>query len=138
MPTIRKTTIYVATKEWTEVFASPKEIPGSLRREIVRSTRGMNSATILIADRGGREEIRKVLAGEPSALAGRLRGKYFRRAQKGVAAASAGATPPSRVRETAIWKRWIGQSSRANWRWISDLLLPGAVGLGLWLLFTFR
>lgn len=39
-----------------------------MRKELEESTNGFNSATILIADRRGREEVRRALKGMPSAL----------------------------------------------------------------------
>jgi hypothetical protein len=66
--TFKCTTIFISRGADTWVYDSPEAIPSGLRKELLQSTRGMNSATILIADRGGREEIRKLLEGEASAL----------------------------------------------------------------------
>jgi hypothetical protein len=95
-----------------------------LKKQLAESTRGMNSATILIADRGGREEIRKILNGEPSPLKSRLRADFLKRSigERSVAAAPV-------VRNS--WRDW-------RWRQWAELLLPGAVGLGLWLLFALK
>ncbi|MDX2268128.1 MAG: hypothetical protein NW208_08480 [Bryobacter sp.] len=71
--TFKRTTIYIARGKDTWIYDSPEAIPALLRKQLLRSTRGMNSATILIADRGGREEIRKLLEGEPNALDNSLR-----------------------------------------------------------------
>lgn len=114
----------------TQVFRSPEEIPATLRKQLVASTRGMNSATILIADRGGRAEIRKILDGQPSPLKSRLRADFLRRslddrpseAQIPVATA---VPQPMSIRD---WKL-------RHW---AELLLPGAVGIGLWVLFTWK
>ncbi|MFO0281269.1 MAG: hypothetical protein ACK532_05060, partial [Acidobacteriota bacterium] len=125
MRTIRRTTIYIAMGGRTQVFPSPDQIPTPLRKQLIQSTRGMNSATILIADRGGREEIRKILTGQPSALRSRLRADFLRRSV-GEADTSAAAVP-SRNRLT--WRSW-------SYRQWAELILPGAVGLGLWLLFS--
>ncbi len=111
----------------TQVFRSPDEIPGPLRKQLIHSTRGMNSATILIADRGGREEIRKILNGQPSALKSRLRADFLRRSIGEPAPA-----PEQAVAQHDVsWRDW-------KWRQWAELLLPGAVGLGLWLLFTWK
>jgi hypothetical protein len=48
------------------------EIPAKLRKELEEFTNSFNSATILIADRRGREEIVKALNGMPSSLRSRL------------------------------------------------------------------
>lgn len=107
----------------TRVFRSPDEIPNGLRRRLISSTRGMNSATILIADRGGREEIRKVLNGEPSPLKSRLRGDFLRRSLD--ATATAVPNPPAPL----IKQNW----TRRHW---AELLLPCAVGILLWMIFN--
>jgi hypothetical protein len=122
--TIKRTTVFIAMGDRTQVFRSPDDIPTPLKKQLAESTRGMNSATILIADRGGREEIRKILNGEPSPLKSRLRADFLKRSigERSVAAAP-------KVRNT--WRDW-------RWRQWAELLLPGAVGLGLWLLFALK
>lgn len=125
MTTIRRTTIYISMGEKTQIFRSPDEIPNSLRRHLLNSTRGMNSATILIADRGGREEIRKVLNGEPSPLKSRLRADFLRRSLGGSPNEAPVGAPKSR-KQTWTMRHW------------AELLLPGAVGLLLWMIFNAR
>ncbi len=130
MTTIKRTTVFISIGTRTEVFRSPDEIPAALRKQLVISTRGMNSATILIADRGGRAEIQKILNGEPSALKSRLRADFLKRS---IGNSSAGPTHTP-VSYSSFWL------TLQNWRWPgwAELLLPGAVGLGLWLLFTWK
>lgn len=70
--TLKTSTIFIAKSGRTRVFHSVGEIPQNLRRELEDSTNGFNSATILIADRRGREEIRRALNGLPSSLRTRL------------------------------------------------------------------
>lgn len=113
--------------EKTQVFRSPEEIPDALRKQLVASTRGMNSATILIADRGGRAEIRKILNGEPSPLKSRLRADFLKR---GLGDKGAASNEPAGSHHLS-WRDW-------NWRQWAELVLPGMVGLGLWLLFTWK
>jgi len=43
-------------------------MPAPLRRQLLKSTNGLNSATILIADRRGREEIARAIQNLPSSL----------------------------------------------------------------------
>lgn len=136
MTTIKKTTIYITLGDKTQVFQSPEDIPAVLRKKLLASTRGMNSATILIADRGGREEIRKVLRGEASALKSRLRNEYLRETVGGMAAqvgdeAEVKLDPVIDSDRRMSWRDW-------GWMQWGELLLPGAVGLGLWLLFTLK
>jgi hypothetical protein len=44
------------------------DVPPKLRRKLTESTNGINSATILIADRNGRDELMKAIQGRPSSL----------------------------------------------------------------------
>jgi len=113
--------------EKTQVFRSPEDIPSALRKQLVASTRGMNSATILIADRGGRAEIKKILNGEPSPLKSRLRAEFLKRSiGEGQQSTDAGAHP-----HQISWRDW-------GWRQCAELLLPAVVGVGLWLMFTWK
>jgi hypothetical protein len=72
----------------------------------------MNSATILIADRRGREELVRALQGLPSNVQSRLADNIRTRQLR--------AKPPQRERSRSRF--WL------------ELLLPVAVGLSLWLL----
>lgn len=129
MTPIKRTTVYISMGDKTQVFRSPEDIPDSLRRQLADSTRGMNSATILIADRGGRAEIRKILNGEPSPLKGRLRSDYLK---QHFGESSATSLKPA--------TSGVHRMSFGNWGWRqwAELLLPGAIGLGFWLLFTWK
>jgi hypothetical protein len=74
---IKTSTILISTGEMRRVYRSVDDVPGPLRRRLIRSTNGLNSATIVIADRRGRKEIAKAIrnlpgsavAKEPPALA---------------------------------------------------------------------
>ena len=70
--TLKTSTIFIGKGDRTHVFHSVNEVPQQLRQELEESTNGFNSATILIADRRGREEIRRALNGLPTALRTRL------------------------------------------------------------------
>jgi hypothetical protein len=70
--TIKTSTIFIAKSGQTQVYRSVGEIPALLRKELEESTNSFNSATILIADRRGRQEIVKALNGLPSSLRSRL------------------------------------------------------------------
>lgn len=70
--TLKTSTIFIAKGGATRVYRSVAEIPHDLRRQLEDCTNGFNSATILIADRRGREEIRRALNGMPSTLRTRL------------------------------------------------------------------
>jgi len=123
--TIKRTTVYISMGDKTQVFSSPDDIPAPLRKQLMHSTRGMNSATILIADRGGRAEIRKILDGQPSQLKSRLRADFLKRS-----VAEHPATPPKNAA--------THPSGSWHWRQWVELCLPAAVGIGLWLLFALK
>jgi hypothetical protein len=120
--TVKTSTIFIAKGERTRVYRSVSEIPQRLRKELEESTNGFNSATILIADRRGRQEILRALQGMPSGLRSRLASSL------GSSQAAAPPTPRKAVRPLA---RFL----RHNW---PEILLPGAVGLLLWVALNWR
>jgi hypothetical protein len=70
--TARTSTIFIATSERTQVYRSVEDVPLVLRQKLLECTRGLNSATILIADKQGREELVRALQGRPSEVQCRL------------------------------------------------------------------
>src|SRR6185312_14678927 len=70
--TAKSSTIFIATSDETRVYRSVGEVPPHLRRRLEASTSGSNSATILIADKRGREELVRALQGLPSEVQSRL------------------------------------------------------------------
>lgn len=58
---MKTSTILIASEGASGVFHSMEELPDSLRQKLLKSTNGLNAATILIADRRGREEIAKAI-----------------------------------------------------------------------------
>jgi len=64
--TIKRSTVFISAGGETKVYGSVQEVPFALRRKLVESTRGIHSATILIADRNGREELVRAMQGLPS------------------------------------------------------------------------
>ncbi len=65
---IKSSTILISAGETDAVYRSVKEVPAPLRRKLLKSTNGLNSATILIADRRGRQEIARAIQNLPSSL----------------------------------------------------------------------
>jgi hypothetical protein len=117
--TVKTSTIFIAKGDRTKVYRSVNEVPPRLRKELEASTNGFNSATILIADRRGREEIVRVLNGLPSNLRTRLASSLVERKP------ATQAVP----RRTAV----VGFIVR-NW---VEILLPAAVGVVIWMAFKF-
>ncbi len=113
--TARSSTIFIATGHETRVYRSVEDVPPELRQKLVSCTRGINSATILIADKHGREELVKSLQGRPSEVECRLVENIRSRQTEPEGAA---------VQET--------KSRLQSIRTILELLLPVAVGASLW------
>ena len=80
---VKSSTILVSVGEKDAVYRSVKEMPAPLRRQLLKSTNGLNSATILIADRRGREEIARAIQNLPSSLQRRFL-KPFREEPEGL------------------------------------------------------
>jgi hypothetical protein len=119
--TVKTSTIFIAKGTKTRVYRSVQDVPAQLRKELEDSTNGFNSATILIADRRGREEILQALNGFPSGLRSRL-------------ASSLAPNPPNKVLPPPLSVR-VFRYLRRNW---AEILLPGAVGVIVWLAFHLR
>jgi hypothetical protein len=115
--TAKSSTIFVATGEGTSVYRSMKDIPPSVRRKLQQSMRGMQTATILIADKRGQDELVRALQGQPSNVRCRLLETH--RAQQAKKATPAKAQERGNIRLTSL-RNWL------------ELLLPVAVGASLW------
>src|SRR6185503_10935638 len=66
---VKTSTILISSGESQTVYRSVEEVPDSLKRQLLRSTNGLNSATIVIADRQGRKEIAKAIRNLPGPVA---------------------------------------------------------------------
>ncbi len=113
--TLKSSTIFISVGNRTEVYRSVNDVPPPLRKQLEQSTSGIHSATILIADRKGKEEIVRAVRGLPSSLRPRVSGSLSN---------EVAADPSNR------W-RTLGQC------WV-EFLLPPAIGLAVWLLFSLR
>ncbi len=113
--TARSSTIFISTENGTHVYRALGDVPAHLRRRLVESTHGLNSATILIADKRGREELVRALRGDPSDVHSRL-----------VESLRCRQEPPPNTEVSAP-----ATSSVRNWL---EFLLPLMVGASVWLL----
>lgn len=111
--TAKSSTIFITNGEKTSVYRSMGEVPPGLRRKLQESTQGINSATILIADKRGREELVRALQGRPSDVQCRL-------------------AESIRAKERAGESKKAGRTSFSLRTWL-ELLLPVAIGASLWL-----
>lgn len=109
-------TIVVGSGNTVRTYRSTEEMPPAVQRQMDRALSGENSATLLIADERGRQEILKSLRGQETDLDSRL--------------ISALAT---RQREQAAPRRW--RLSTRGWIEVGVLAL---IGVGLWALAAWR
>ena len=123
--TVKTSTIFIAKGGKTQVYRSVSEVPPRLRKELEESTNSFNSATILIADRRGREEIIRALNGLPSTLRSRLASSLSPKT----------ANTGAKVSETPVHAPRVLPFLQRNWLEIS---LPVAVGLIVWAAFNYR
>ncbi|MEO8125992.1 MAG: hypothetical protein ABJF23_23000 [Bryobacteraceae bacterium] len=111
--TVKSSTIFISTGKRTKIYRSVADVPPRLRKRLEQSTSGMNSATILIADRNGREELVRSIQGLPSGVQTRVGANRKPKAKPAQPAA-------------AIWhdyRHWI------------ELAAIGVLGLAIWLVF---
>lgn len=113
--TARSSTIYIATATHNGVYRSVTEVPTPLRRQLEESTTGLNSATILIADQRGREELIRALQGKPSGVQSRL--------ADAIRANQAQRLPPRGLSRRFSLRSWL------------EILLPAAIGASIWIFF---
>lgn len=111
--TARTSTIFIATSDDTRVYRSVEDVPLPLRQKLLECTRGMNSATILIADKQGREELVRALQGRPSEVQCRLVDNMRARQPE---------KKPALERSPAAWQ---------TARFWAEILLPIAAGASL-------
>jgi hypothetical protein len=113
--TLKSSTIFISVGNKTEVYRSVDDVPPSLRKKLEQSTNGINSATILIADRKGKEEIVRAIRGLPSSLRSRLTSSLRNEA-------------PVEARTSDRWLVLV-----RDW---AEVLFPALIGLTAWLLFS--
>jgi predicted amidophosphoribosyltransferase len=70
--TFQSSTVLISAAGSDGVYRSVEDVPPQLRTQLLKSTNGANSATILIADRRGRREIARMMRKLPSARQRRL------------------------------------------------------------------
>jgi hypothetical protein len=122
--TLKTSTIFISKGDRTRVYRSVGEIPQELRKELEASTNGFNSATILIADRRGREEVRRALKGMPSALRTRFAPRL-----------EAPEAPEAPAPQQIAAPEPVAEHAPVQW-W--KIAVPVAIGLATWAAFSLR
>jgi len=122
--TFRTSTILIATDGKPRLYKSRTDLPANLRQDLQKTLNSPMAATILIADQRGRDEILKLLRGEPSALRGTTAGMKRRLKPRSSVTASG-----PQVR--AVLPGWL----RNKWaRALVAFFIPAAVGAGFYAL----
>jgi hypothetical protein len=122
--TVKTSTILISERGQTQLFRSRAELPEQLRSRLDASLSSATAATVLIADQKGRDEIMKLLRGEPSVLTSSSRIFSRRKARAG-----AGQPQPTQPESQSVW-----QPAMAGWlanRWVRAFvafLLPAIGG----------
>ena len=114
--TLKSSTIFISVGSKTRVYRSVDDVPPPLRKKLEQSTNGIHSATILIADRRGREEIVRAIRGLPTGLRSRL--------AQSLTGEAARPKPLNRAWELA--------------RNCAEVALTAAIGLVVWALFSWK
>jgi len=65
---VKTSTILISSGGTRKVYRSVEDVPDLLKKRLLWSTNGLNSATIVIADREGRKEIAKAIRSLPAAM----------------------------------------------------------------------
>jgi hypothetical protein len=74
---MKSSTILISEGRNDAIYRSVAEVPHHLRKRLLKYTSGMNSATILIADRRGKEELAKAIRRLPGNSQQRLMEAVF-------------------------------------------------------------
>lgn len=109
---LKTSTILISADNTEGVYRSVEDVPEPLRKKLLRSTNSLNSRTMLIADRRGRQEIARALRKLPGA------------SQRRLSNALAGQAPkPATLPKVSI-PQAIG------------ILLAGVAGLAVWMILS--
>lgn len=113
--TAKSSTIFIAAgQDETRVYRSMDDVPAGLRRKLQDFTSSGNSATILIADKRGREELVRAFQGQSSQVHCRLAETMRSRKVSEVT------SEPNKPRVAGTLRTWF------------ELLLPIIIGASLW------
>ena len=116
--TLKKSTIFISVGDKTRVYHSVDQVPPALRKKLEQSTNGLNSATILIADRRGRQELARAIRGLPAGPP-----------------SPQGKAPALRLRR-AEPRPWLTAYRTAKRLWV-EFSLASALGAAVWLIFRY-
>jgi hypothetical protein len=109
---LKTSTILISANNTEGVYRSVEDVPEPLRKKLLRSTNSLNSRTMLIADRRGRQEIARALKKLPGASQRRLSNALAGKAAKPV----------------SLPKIGLAQAV--------GILLAGAAGVAVWMILS--
>ncbi len=111
-------TILIAVGDDTRLYRSLEEVPELLREQLIDSTTGENSATLLIADPNGRQEILRLIAQKHEDL------NY--------------AALAASLMQRSAWDSGAAARWRSRLSLLGRALLLASLGYVIWLLASFR
>ena len=116
---MRTSAVWISAGEASRFYGSLHDVPQALRERLVECTNGVNSGTIVIADRGGRD---RLLANAQATDAARksLRGTQYARSPRfsrnpRPRTAPTGVQPELPIVEPVAHLETVPQESRARW-----------------------
>jgi hypothetical protein len=83
---VKTSTILISAEGTDAVYRSVADVPDPLRAKLLKSTNGLNSATVLIADRRGKEELAKAIRRLPNNVQPKLLQALFGTSPEGTIA----------------------------------------------------
>ena len=131
---MRTSAVWISTGDAPKFFGSLQEVPEGLRQQLVDSTNSVNSGTIVIADRGGRERLIANAQPGTAARAGMRTRRYGRIPQFGRIAVTRTPPPESQPEPVALEPPATNVAEaaepRAHWiAWAGLVLVLGAAAV---------
>ena len=123
--THKTSTILISSGGKVRSFRSLADVPQQMRERLIQSTSGPYSATLLIADEAGRQEVLRSLRGQPSAVESR-----WMRSFTGHSVADIGVVAGANAEANS--------AKVVRWRRATEIALLVGIGLCLWLLAAWK
>lgn len=95
---VKTSGVMIAAGEAHRFYRSVQDVPEPLRKQLIETTAGSNSGTILVADRGGREQLSRMMARREAAP----------RSSPASPQIESGAGPEESETSRVSWLAWCG------------------------------